>query len=90
MAEYYSAELAQKIRRGMTDNALKGKMNGTPTPLGDDKTEDNSLIINKCEAKIVERIFDMYLKGHSIPSICSFLNPKGFIQERRKVLICGH
>ena len=41
MAEYYSAELAQKVRRGMTDNALNGKMNGTPTPLGYDKTKDN-------------------------------------------------
>ena len=82
MAEYYSAELAQKVRRGMTDNALKGKMNGTPTPLGYDKTDDNSLIINKHEAKIVERIFDMYLKGHSIPSICSFLNSKGYLSKR--------
>ena len=25
MAEYYSAELAQKINRGLTENALKGK-----------------------------------------------------------------
>lgn len=82
MAEYYSAELAQKVRRGMTDNALKGKMNGTPTPLGYDKTNNNSLIINKHEAKIVERIFEMYLKGHSIPSICSFLNSKGYLSKK--------
>ncbi len=82
MAEYYSAELAQKVKRGMTENALKGKMNGTLTPLGYDKTDDNHLIINEREAKIVKTIFDMYLKKHSIPSICSFLNSKGYLSKR--------
>ena len=28
MAEYYSLELSQKVRRGMDNNALKGKSNG--------------------------------------------------------------
>ena len=34
MAEYYSAELAQKINRGLRENALKGKNNGGRIPLG--------------------------------------------------------
>ena len=29
MAEYYSAELSEKIVRGMTENVLKGKYNGS-------------------------------------------------------------
>ena len=33
-AEYYSAELAEKVRRGMTDNALKAKSNGVRAPIG--------------------------------------------------------
>lgn len=81
MAEYYSAELSQKVRRGMTDNALQGKVNGTPTPLGYDKTEDKRLIINEREARIVRTIFDLYIKGHSIPSICSHLNSKGYLSK---------
>ena len=28
-AEYYSAELSEKVSRGMTDNVLKGKFNGS-------------------------------------------------------------
>ena len=28
MAEFYSAELAEKVKRGMTENALKAKSNG--------------------------------------------------------------
>ena len=31
-AEYYSAELSEKVVRGMTDNVLKGKFNGGPVP----------------------------------------------------------
>ena len=34
MAEYYSAELAEKIVRGMTENALKCKYNGGTIPVG--------------------------------------------------------
>ena len=33
-AEYYSAELSQKIRRGQKENALKGRTNGCGVPLG--------------------------------------------------------
>lgn len=31
-AEYYSAELAQKVTRGMTENALKARYNGRVMP----------------------------------------------------------
>ena len=34
MAEYYSAELSEKIHRGQKENALKGKNNGGGIPLG--------------------------------------------------------
>ena len=34
MAEYYSAELAEKVSRGMKENALKCKYNGGSVPLG--------------------------------------------------------
>ena len=34
MAEYYSADLAEKVSRGLTENALKCKHNGGPAPLG--------------------------------------------------------
>lgn len=34
MAEYYSAELSQKVTRGMNINAEKGLSNGGTTPLG--------------------------------------------------------
>ena len=33
-AEYYSAELSEKVKRGMTDNALKCQFNGGGVPVG--------------------------------------------------------
>ena len=33
-AEYYSADLAEKVTRGMTENALKCKFNGGTRPVG--------------------------------------------------------
>ena len=33
-AEYYSADLSEKVVRGMTDNALKCKFNGGTLPIG--------------------------------------------------------
>jgi len=33
-AEYYSVELAEKIKRGMTENALKLRSNGVRAPIG--------------------------------------------------------
>ena len=34
MAEYYSAELSEKVTRGLTENALKCKYNGGTLPIG--------------------------------------------------------
>lgn len=34
MAEYYSAELFEKVVRGLTENAYKCKFNGGTLPLG--------------------------------------------------------
>jgi len=34
MAEYYSVELAEKVNRGMKENALKCKYNGGTLPIG--------------------------------------------------------
>lgn len=34
IAEYYSADLSEKVVRGMTENLLKGKFNGGSIPIG--------------------------------------------------------
>ena len=76
MAEYYSVELSQKVKRGMTENALKGKMNGSAVPLGYDLTESHHLAVNAHEAKAVRLIYDLYLKQHSIAKISDICTVK--------------
>ena len=68
-AEYYSVELAEKINRGLTENALKGKLNGGTIPLGYRLTKEQTLEINEETAPIVLEIFVRYNDGEKIKSI---------------------
>ena len=52
MAEYYSAELAQKVRRGQIENLKKGKWLGGQILYGY-KAENKRLVIDEEKAKIV-------------------------------------
>ena len=56
-AEYYSAELSQKVTRGMTENALKARYNGGTLPFGYMIDEDKHYILNPATAPVVEEIF---------------------------------
>ena len=69
MAEYYSADLAQKINRGLTENALKGKNNGGGIPLGYQLTDDQHLRIDPLTAPIVREIYQRYAEGETVRSI---------------------
>lgn len=90
MAEYYSAELGQKVVRGMEINASKGFYNGGPIPLGL-KVEEVPLplgangkmiikkkyAIDKEKAEIVQKIFEMYINDNTMAEIVRYLNKKG-------------
>ena len=78
LAEYYSAELSQKIKRGMRESALKCHSTGAGRSLGYQTAEDKSLVIEPVGAKAVQLIFDMYIKGKSHVEICDYLNNQGF------------
>jgi len=78
MAEYYSAELSQKIRRGMKESALKCKAtNGSPG-LGYKISPDKKFEIDPSTAPLVVRIFEMYDSGKTIKEIQDILNEQGY------------
>ena len=77
LAEYYSADLAEKVKRGMTENALKCKFNGSVVPLGYTIDEDKHYQINPVTAPIVLEIFQKYADGMSIKEITDELNARG-------------
>ena len=73
MAEYYSAELSQKVIRGMKINAEKCLYNGGYVPLGY-KIINKKYEIDENTSQIVKKIFDMYCNGYTITSIFKYLN----------------
>ena len=78
LAEYYSAELSQKIKRGMRESALKCHSTGAGHSLGYVTAPDKSIVIEPNGAKAVQIIFDMYIKGKTQAEICCYLNDLGF------------
>lgn len=77
LSEYYSAELAQKITRGMTENALKGRWASGRVPFGYRTDENKKLIIDEKEAPYVRKIFEMLAEGQPIASVIKYLNDAG-------------
>ena len=75
-AEYYSAELSQKVKRGLKESRIKGLFTGGPTPYGYDKV-NQKLMINETEANIVRQMFDDYLFGMRIKDIVVKLSNAG-------------
>ncbi len=76
MAEYYSAELSQKVRRGQTENALKCKYNGGFLPLGYKVSVDRMYEIDPLTAPIVQEIFERYATGETVEQIGKSLNQR--------------
>ena len=81
VAEYYSVELAEKTLRGMTENALNCKVNGS-VPLGYKPTEDGHYQIDPIYAPIIVEIYQMYLDGMSMKRIVDELKARG-IRNRK-------
>ena len=76
-AEYYSVELAEKVNRGMTDNALKAMSNGGITPLGYYLDDEQHLQIDERKAPFVREIFQRYADGEMIKTIIDDMNARG-------------
>ena len=77
MAEYYSADLAEKVSRGMTENALKARFNGGQIPLGFVIDDEHHYQIDPEKAPLVIEMFRRYAGGESITDIIEDLNARG-------------
>ena len=77
VAEYYSAELATKITRGMTENALKGKWTSGIIPFGYTRDENKYLIPHPINAAYVQEIFKLFLQDTRLVDIAAYLNDHG-------------
>lgn len=60
--QYFSEELAQKVKRGMRETRLKGLYQGGGVPYGY-KVEGRKVVIDESAAEIVRYAFQEYSKG---------------------------
>lgn len=81
MAEYYSLNLADEVKKGMTEKANRGQYQATP-PFGY-KMENKQLQIVDEEAKAVKLIFDKYISGEmNFLQISRYINNLGYRTHR--------
>lgn len=78
MNEYYSANLAREVKKGLKENALVCKHNGGIPPLGYGVDKGLHYYIIEKEANAVKLIFDKFIQGFSYTEICKELKLKGF------------
>ena len=84
MAEYYSAELSEKVVRGMTENVLKGKYNGGTIPIGFKVDEGKFFHIDPLKAPFVVEAFQRYNEGATMKELMNWLNDSGVTTNRNQ------
>lgn len=77
MAEYYSANLSENVKRGNYDSALKRQTLGHLT-YGLRTAPNGTFEKDPATAPIVARIFEEYINGKSAKNICNDLNNEGY------------
>lgn len=85
MAEYYSAELSQKVKRGMRLNAEKGLYNGGTIPIGLKVDKEKHYQIDEETAPIIREMFEMYNNGNTIVEIKKHFELKGLKYSKAKI-----
>ena len=85
MAEYYSVELSQKVKRGMAINGEKCLYNGGNIEIGLKVDKDKHYQIDEETAPIVRKIFDMYSSGSTIAEIMKYLESIGIKYTKGRI-----
>lgn len=82
MAEYYSAELSQKIKRGMSIAAEKCLYLGGTVALGYKVNPDRTYSVDEDTAQYVRKIFELYSGGCTVAEINAYLNSQNIKSVR--------
>ena len=76
-AEYYSADLAEKVVRGQTENILKGRCNGGRGTFGYTLDSEQKFHIDPLASPFVVESFRKYRDGLTMKEIRDWLNENG-------------
>lgn len=85
MAEYYSANLSENVKRGLRETISKGLFYGGPTPFGYRK-EGQRLVLDPVDAPIMREIFERYAGGEPARSITKDLKSRGLPVQSRSAI----
>lgn len=77
LAEYYSADLRQKVVRGHIESAKKGKFTVGRLPYGYKKDPDQHIILDEEMAPVIQEVFRMYISDASLADIRQYLFDHG-------------
>ncbi len=81
MAEYYSLNLSDEVKKGMFEKARRGEHIGK-APYGYD-IKNGQLVINEYEFSVVQMMFDRFVnQGDSFSSLSKYLNQNNFVTKR--------
>ena len=82
MDEFYSIRLAEDVKRGMTENALRGNFQSSPA-FGYKVEKGQGLVIVEDQANIVRMIFNLYANsGMGFYDIARHLNRLGYTTKK--------
>ena len=89
MAEYYSAELSQKVTRGMHETLAKGRFPGGYVLLGydliGDKENGRYVVVNEKYAEIVKKVFNDFINGRLVVDILKELRNMGITVNGKRL-----
>jgi len=85
MNQYYSAELSQKVKRGMYETRRKGHYQGGWIPYGY-KLEGRKLVVDEDQAAVVRYMFEQYSMGVYVSKIISNLTSRGILYKGKPFL----
>lgn len=81
MAEYYSLQLSQNVRRGLYEGAKKHQVLNAGVPLGY-KAVNKQYVIDEATAPIIREIYNLYASGYRVSQIAQQLNAEGYRTKR--------
>ena len=84
MDEYYSINLAEEVKRGMTEKAMRGEVLSI-APLGY-KVVNKKLEVDDEKAEIIRAVFEKYSNGGTLRGIAEWLNDIGIRTKRGNVI----
>ena len=91
-AEYYSAELSQKVKRGQNESIRKGFFLGSFVPYGyyvkgefiNGRERNKKFYINENQANIIREMFSMYNSGKTIQDIIAWTKENKIYNQKNR------